>query len=128
MNFAFAPFLTSEHSSRSGATPPVAVSVNFAVPRRALMVALPIFTSSGAGVVPPPGFPVAPGPGPGCGVPVPGLPPGGAVAGANVAVTAVSPPSVSTHVPVPEQPPPLQPENVAPAAGDAVSVTVVPVG
>jgi len=30
------------------------------------------------------------------------------------------------HVPVPEQPAPLQPEKVEPAAGVAVSVTTVP--
>src|SRR5205823_3595817 len=34
--------------------------------------------------------------------------------------------SVTTHAPVPEQPPPLQPLKVEPAAGVAVSVTVVP--
>ena len=33
---------------------------------------------------------------------------------------------VTVHVPVPLQPPPLQPVNVEPAAGVAVSVTVVP--
>ena len=34
--------------------------------------------------------------------------------------------SVTAQVPVPEQPPPLHPVNVAPAAGVAVSVTTVP--
>jgi hypothetical protein len=43
----------------------------------------------------------------------------------NVAVTDVSALSVTTHVLVPEQPPPLQPVNVEPAAGVAVSVTTV---
>ena len=33
---------------------------------------------------------------------------------------------VTTHVPVPEHAPPLQPEKVEPAAGVAVSVTAVP--
>ena len=33
---------------------------------------------------------------------------------------------VTVQVPVPEQPPPLQPVNVEPAAGVAVSVTAVP--
>jgi len=33
---------------------------------------------------------------------------------------------VTVHVPVPVQPPPLQPENVEPAAGVAVKVTAVP--
>ena len=33
---------------------------------------------------------------------------------------------VTVQVPVPEQPPPLQPVNVEPAAGAAVSVTAVP--
>ena len=44
----------------------------------------------------------------------------------NVAVTLVSALIVTTHVPVPEQTPPLQPENVDRAAGLAVSVTFVP--
>ena len=44
----------------------------------------------------------------------------------NVAVTVVSPPMVTMHVPVPEQPPPDQPENVEPVAAVAVNVTVVP--
>ena len=34
--------------------------------------------------------------------------------------------SVTVQVPVPEQPPPLQPLNVDPAAGVAVKVTTVP--
>ena len=33
---------------------------------------------------------------------------------------------VTAQVPVPEQPPPLQPANVEPPAGAAVSVTTVP--
>src|SRR5688572_14989627 len=41
------------------------------------------------------------------------------------AVTDLAAFNVSTHAPVPEQPP-LQPANVAPAAGLAVSVTSVP--
>ncbi len=45
----------------------------------------------------------------------------------NVAVTAVAAFMVTTHEPVPEQPPPLQPVNVDPPAGLAVSVTTVPV-
>jgi len=35
-------------------------------------------------------------------------------------------PSVTVQVPVPAQPPPLQPVNVDPAAGAAVKVTAVP--
>jgi len=34
--------------------------------------------------------------------------------------------NVTAQVPVPEQPPPLHPANVEPAAGAAVSVTAVP--
>jgi hypothetical protein len=45
---------------------------------------------------------------------------------AKVAVTVVAAVIVTVHVPVPEQPPPLQPVNVEPLAGDAVSVTLVP--
>jgi hypothetical protein len=45
---------------------------------------------------------------------------------ANVAVTVVAAFSVTVQVPVPEQPPPLQPEKVEPAAGVAVKVTAVP--
>src|SRR5438132_1394 len=44
----------------------------------------------------------------------------------NVAVTVVAALKVTVQAPVPEQPPPLQPPKVAPAAGAAVSVTVVP--
>jgi hypothetical protein len=44
----------------------------------------------------------------------------------KVAVTDVAAFMVTEHVPVPEQPPPLQPANVDPPAGDAVSVTAVP--
>jgi hypothetical protein len=43
-----------------------------------------------------------------------------------VAVTVVAALSVTVQVPVPEQPPPLQPLNVDPAAGAAVKVTPVP--
>src|SRR5206468_7160643 len=45
---------------------------------------------------------------------------------ANVAVTEVAAFSVTIQVPVPEQPPPLQPEKVEPAVGVAVKVTAVP--
>jgi hypothetical protein len=41
----------------------------------------------------------------------------------NVAVTAVAAVTVTTQVPVPEHPPPVQPVNVEPSAGNAVSVT-----
>ena len=44
----------------------------------------------------------------------------------KVAVTVVAAETVTTHDPVPEQPPPLQPLKVEPAAGAAVSVTAVP--
>src|SRR5439155_607302 len=44
----------------------------------------------------------------------------------KVAVTVVAPETVTTHVPVPEHPPPLQPVKVEPTAGAAVSVTAVP--
>ena len=44
----------------------------------------------------------------------------------KVAVTVVAAETVTTHDPVPEQPPPLQPVKVEPAAGAAVSVTAVP--
>lgn len=45
----------------------------------------------------------------------------------NVAVTMVATPTVWTmQVPVPEQPPPLQPLNVEPVAGMAVKVTALP--
>ena len=42
-------------------------------------------------------------------------------------MTVVAALSVTVQVPVPEQPPPLQPVNVDPAAGVAVKVTAVPV-
>src|SRR5262249_60625020 len=45
---------------------------------------------------------------------------------ANVAVTVVSAFKVTVQVPVPEQPPPLQPVKFEPVAGAAVGVTVVP--
>src|SRR5436309_2671942 len=48
------------------------------------------------------------------------------VCSVKVAVTVVAPETVTTHVPVPEHPPPLQPVKVEPAAGAAVSVTAVP--
>src|SRR2546428_8534928 len=44
----------------------------------------------------------------------------------KVAVTVVAAETVTTQVPVPVQPPPLQPLKVEPAAGAAVSVTAVP--
>src|SRR5215471_16599775 len=47
------------------------------------------------------------------------------VAGVKVPVTDVAPITVTTHVPVPVQPP-LQPVKVDPAAGAAVRVTMVP--
>ena len=50
----------------------------------------------------------------------------GADVGAKVAVTVVAAESVIVHVPVPEQPPPLQPVKVEPATGVAVNVTAVP--
>jgi len=43
-----------------------------------------------------------------------------------VAVTACAAFTVTVQVPVPEQPPPLQPEKVEPAAGTAVKVTELP--
>src|SRR5438093_355575 len=45
---------------------------------------------------------------------------------AKVAVTVCAALIVTVQVPVPEQPPPLQPEKVEPAAGAAVKVTEVP--
>src|SRR5439155_14989 len=44
----------------------------------------------------------------------------------NVAVTVVAALRVTVQAPGPEQPPPLQPLKVEPAAGAAVSVTAVP--
>ena len=44
----------------------------------------------------------------------------------KVAVTLVAAVMVVTHVPVPVQPPPLQPANDEPPLGVAVSVTIVP--
>ena len=41
-------------------------------------------------------------------------------------MTVVAALSVTVHVPVPVQPPPLQPLNVDPAVGAAVKVTAVP--
>ena len=41
-------------------------------------------------------------------------------------MTVVAALSVTAQVPVPEQPPPLQPEKVEPATGVAVKVTAVP--
>jgi len=46
--------------------------------------------------------------------------------GVKVAVTVVAAETVTAHVPVPLHPPPLQPVKAEPAAGRAVSVTVVP--
>jgi hypothetical protein len=45
----------------------------------------------------------------------------------KVAVTDRAASIVTAHVPVPEQPPPLQPSKVEVASGAAVRVTVVPV-
>src|SRR2546428_2454428 len=58
--------------------------------------------------------------------PVPALETVSANVGAKVAVTVVAAESVIGHVPVPEQPPPLQPVKVEPPAGVAVRVTTVP--
>src|SRR5207244_2717488 len=44
----------------------------------------------------------------------------------NVAVTVVAALKVTVQVSVPEQPPPLQPVKIEPAAGAAVSVTALP--
>jgi hypothetical protein len=48
----------------------------------------------------------------------------GAISGAKFAVTIVSADSETVQAPVPEHPPPLQPVNIEPAAGDAVNVTL----
>jgi len=60
------------------------------------------------------------------------IPPGvdmlGAATSSNRAKTVVFAERVSVQVPVPEQPPPLQPLNADPPAALAVSVTVVPAG
>src|SRR5439155_4021504 len=48
------------------------------------------------------------------------------VCSAKLAATVVAAPSVTEQVPVPAQPPPLQPVKVEPAAGAAVSVTAAP--
>jgi hypothetical protein len=45
---------------------------------------------------------------------------------ANAASTVAAAVSATVHVPVPLQPPPLQPVNVPPAPPLAVSVTIVP--
>jgi len=45
---------------------------------------------------------------------------------AKLAVTVVAALSVTVQVPVPEQPPPLQPEKLEPVAGVAVKVIAVP--
>src|SRR5256712_5305398 len=50
----------------------------------------------------------------------------GGVMSVNVAVTVVAALRVTVQAPGPEQPPPLQPLKVEPAAGAAVSVTAVP--
>jgi hypothetical protein len=46
----------------------------------------------------------------------------------NVAVTVRAAPRVTVHVPVPVQPPPLQPLNVKLVAGVAINTTEVPEG
>ncbi len=46
---------------------------------------------------------------------------------AKLAVTEMEEFIVTSQVPVPAQPPPLQPENVAPGAADALKDTAVPV-
>jgi hypothetical protein len=47
-------------------------------------------------------------------------------AAAKLAVTVAAALMVTLHVPVPEQPPPLQPLKVDPPAAAAVRVTTVP--
>src|SRR5947199_1676642 len=59
-------------------------------------------------------------------LPVPALLTVSVKVGVKVAVTVVAAETVTTHDPVPEQPPPLQPVKVEPTAGAAVSVTAVP--
>src|SRR5207247_3710196 len=54
------------------------------------------------------------------------VPAGAPVVRAKVAVTVVAALRVTVQVPVPEQPPPVQPVKVEPAAGVAVNVTEVP--
>ena len=49
-----------------------------------------------------------------------------AVGRSNVAVTVVDADIVTTHEPVPEQPPPAHPVNTDPADGKASNVTTVP--
>jgi len=44
----------------------------------------------------------------------------------NVAVTAIAAFIVTTHVPVPEHPPPLQPVKLLSESASALSVTAVP--
>jgi hypothetical protein len=46
----------------------------------------------------------------------------------NVAVTVLAAVMATVQVLVPEQPPPLQPENIDPVAGIAVRITAVPLG
>src|SRR3989442_1349586 len=58
--------------------------------------------------------------------PVPVLETVGVKVGVKVAVTVVAAEMVAVQAPVPEQPPPLQPLKIEPAAGAAVSVTAVP--
>ena len=59
-------------------------------------------------------------------VPVPALLTVSVRSASKLAVTVVLAIRVTTQVPVPEHPPPVQPVNVEPASGVAVSVTVVP--
>src|SRR5215472_139531 len=59
-------------------------------------------------------------------VPVPSLVTVRVTFTAKFAVTVTAVVGVKVHVPVPVQPPPLQPVKVEPAAGWAASVTVVP--
>jgi hypothetical protein len=56
----------------------------------------------------------------------PTLFPAGVLFNVNIAVTALGAFIVTTQVPVPEQPPPLQPANVEPVEDAAVRVTTVP--